>query len=657
MHEAGAGENHPHERVVLPVAPVDGGLLMVETVTPGPTGPHSSEDRLRGLLAANRSVVSELALPAVLRRIVEAARTVSGADYAALGVIGADGRLEQFVHSGMDPSTVEQVGHLPTGVGVLGAVIDEAAPIRLHSISADPRASGFPPGHPPMRTFLGVPVRSRGQVYGNLYLADRFDGADFSSDDEDLVVALAASAGIAIENARLYEESRRRQEWLRASAEISRDLLRPRLGEAVLVRIADAVLRLADADAATIDLPVRRQPGDGAGTSSSARAPSRPPYAAEPVAAPVGEPVVELVELVVEVARGAGAETRVGTSYAASSSLAGRAMRERRAVVTAPAPGEAEAGSGVDGDQDGSEGAAMACPLVGDAGVRGAVVVTRRPGRAAFSAADVEMAEQLATHAAVALELADRRADEERVAILEDRHRIARDLHDHVIQRIFAIGLTLDSVAERSDGAHGAASDAPAVREILGRAVEDLDETIRQIRASIFELQEPTGVTASRARLREVVSAAAAPLGFEPSLRLDGPVSSVLEASLLHDVTAVLREALTNVVKHAGAQAVDVRVAVADGALSVEVTDDGPCGRTAARGERPMGERPMGERPMGSDVTRRPGEDLTAVGEPAPPRHRGLANLTSRAVARGGTCSLLSDERTTVLTWTARLDL
>ena len=133
----------------------------------------------------------------MLRRIVEAARAVAGAEYAALGVIGVDGRLEQFVHSGMEPRRSSGSAHLPTGRGVLGAVIEECAPIRLHSIADDPRSVGFPAGHPPMRAFLGVPVRSRGQVFGNLYLAERLDGADFTPDDEDLVVALAASAGVA----------------------------------------------------------------------------------------------------------------------------------------------------------------------------------------------------------------------------------------------------------------------------------------------------------------------------------------------------------------------------------------------------------------------------------------------------------------------------
>ena len=576
------------------------------------TGQASSEDRLRGLLAANRSVVSELALPAVLRRIVDAARAVAGAEYAALGVIGVDGRLEQFVHSGMDTATVERIGHLPTGIGVLGAVIEECAPIRLHSIADDPRSVGFPAGHPPMRAFLGVPVRSRGQVYGNLYLADRLDGADFTPDDEDLVVALAASAGIAVENARLYEESRRRQEWLRASAEISRDLLRPGLGNAVLVRIADAVMRLADADAVSIDFPAElpdpavdtlAEATTGAVASGSRR---------------------HAAGLVVEVARGLGADAVVGTAYPAQPSLAGRAMSERRAVIT-------------DGVGSEAAGPAMACPLVGEAGVRGAVVVTRRRGRPPFSPADVEMAEQLATHAAVALELADGRADEERVAVLEDRHRIARDLHDHVIQRIFATGLTLESVGERTENL--------PVREVLGRAVEDLDETIRQIRASIFELQEPSGIHETRAELRAVVAAAVAPLGFEPVVRLDGPVSSVLDGALLHDVTAVLREALTNVVKHAGASAVDVRIAVTGPLVTVEVADNGPAASGSA-----------GPDVEGGPADGGPAEAPVDQQAPTEPRHRGLTNLASRAGARGGHCSLDSDERTTVLTWTARLD-
>lgn len=559
----------------------------------GPSG--SAEDRLRSLLAANRSVVSELTLSAVLRRIVEAARDVAGARFAALGIVGPDGRLEEFIHSGMDEATVARIGQLPTGEGILGALIEHPHPLRLHTIGDDARSAGFPAGHPTMHGFLGVPVRCRGEVFGNLYLAEREDGSDFTADDEDLVVALAASAGVAIENARLYEESRRRQEWLRASAEISRDLLRPGLGSDVLVRIADAMLRLADADVVTLDFPET-------GTVWTAEDAPRA-YAGR---------------LVVEVARGPAAGDLVGTAYPAAGSIAGVAMQERRAVVANP-PG-AEESSLVTVAGRGPCGPAMACPLVGETEVRGIVVVGRQKGSSVFSRAEVEMAEQLANHAAVALELADGRADEERIAVLEDRQRIARDLHDHVIQRIFATGLSLEAVRGRAI--------EPTVRETLSRAVEDLDGTIRRIRSAIFELQVHPASRDARAVLLEVLASASAGLGFEPALTLEGPVATALEPGLLHDVTAVLREALTNVVKHSQCSAVDVRVRVLEGYVTVQVSDDGPL--------------------AGGLAQSRPAR--------APTRpQNGLANLVRRARARHGDCTFSTNERVSVLMWTARL--
>ena len=184
-----------------------------------------AQSRVRYLVDLNRSIVAELTLAAVLRRAVDAARTIARAQYAALGVLGPDGQLEQFIHAGMDDDTVLAIGQLPRGRGVLGALITDPRPIRLASISADRRSSGFPPPHPPMTSFLGVPIQSRGEIYGNLYLTNRVDASEFTAEDEELVQAVAATAGVAVENARLYEESRRQQEWLRASAEISRELL------------------------------------------------------------------------------------------------------------------------------------------------------------------------------------------------------------------------------------------------------------------------------------------------------------------------------------------------------------------------------------------------------------------------------------------------
>jgi transcriptional regulator with GAF, ATPase, and Fis domain len=221
----------------------------------------AAQQRLRRLLASNRSIVQELSLPAVLRRIVETAKDVAGAKYAALGVIGADGLLEQFLHVGMEDDAVRAIGELPKGRGVLGALIEDPRPIRLSRIADDSRSSGFPEGHPQMTSFLGVPIRSRAAVFGNLYLTDRTDGGPFTAEDEELVLALAATAGIAIENARLYEKSRRRQEWLRASGEISRQLLDPRARHSdTLHRIVTSVGKLASADVVTIVTPSADDP-------------------------------------------------------------------------------------------------------------------------------------------------------------------------------------------------------------------------------------------------------------------------------------------------------------------------------------------------------------------------------------------------------------
>lgn len=184
----------------------------------------ATQGRLRGLLHANQSIVGNLTLPVLLRRTVQAACELAHARYGALGVIDATGGLEQFVHIGMDADAVARIGHLPEGKGLLGALIEDPKPIRLHTMSDDPRSVGFPDGHPPMTSFLGVPVRVRDEVFGNLYLTECEKGA-FTAEDEELVSALAATASVAIENARLYEEARRRQEWLQASTEVTQQLL------------------------------------------------------------------------------------------------------------------------------------------------------------------------------------------------------------------------------------------------------------------------------------------------------------------------------------------------------------------------------------------------------------------------------------------------
>ncbi|HEX5940374.1 MAG TPA: GAF domain-containing protein, partial [Dehalococcoidia bacterium] len=376
----------------------------------------TAQERLRRLLTANRSIVQELSLPAVLRRIVETARDVASARYAALGVIGADGLLEQFLHVGMDEQAVRAIGELPKGRGVLGALIEDPKPIRLTRIADDPRSSGFPDGHPPMSTFLGVPIRSRDSVFGNLYLTDRTDGGPFTAEDEELVLALAATAGIAIENARLYEESRRRQEWLRASGEISRQLLDPEAEYSeTLHRIATSVKRLAAADVVSLVRPTDDDPS----------------------------------QLEVVVATGAAERDLVGLRYRKQDSIAWQAMQEGHGVRIEAV--DQKPGIYLHLRPYVPVSQAMALPLRGETGPRGAIVAGRIMPHAAFTEADLDMAETFAGQAAIALELSDARANQQRLGVLEDRDRIASDLHDHVIQRLFAAGLSLQGLASTAN--------------------------------------------------------------------------------------------------------------------------------------------------------------------------------------------------------------
>ena len=491
----------------------------------------NAQQRLRRLLNANRSIVQELSLPAVLHRIVDTARDVASARYAALGVIGADGLLEQFVHVGLDDDAVQAIGELPKGRGVLGALIEDPNPIRLTRITDDARSSGFPDGHPPMTTFLGVPIRSRDAVFGNLYLTDRMDGGPFTAEDEELVLALAATAGVAIENARLYEESRRRQEWLRASGEISRQLLDPEADYSdTLHRIATSVKRLASADVVTLLRPTNDDPR----------------------------------QLEVVVATGAAERELVGLRYPKVDSIAWQAMQQGHGVRVEAVDQQPEIYLHLRPYVPVSQ--AMALPLRGETGPRGAIVAGRIIPHAPFTDADLDMAEAFAGQAAIALELSDARADQQRLGVLEDRDRIARDLHDHVIQRLFAAGLSLQSIA--------ATVDDEAVDQRLTRTVEELDDTIRQIRTTIFALQEQSS-RSLRGTALAVVDQLAPLLPVCPDVQLVGPLDTIADEAIIADVEAVLRESLTNVAKHAQAAQIRVYVQADSQRLALTVIDNG----------------------------------------------------------------------------------
>jgi signal transduction histidine kinase len=489
-----------------------------------------SQNRLRGLLEANRAIVGDLDLATVLRSIVEAAVELVHARYGALGVLGSDGvGLDEFIHVGMDAETVEAIGHLPEGKGLLGLLIEEPAGIRLADLSHHRRSVGFPDGHPPMKGFLGVPVRVRDEVFGNLYLT-RPDDVGFTAEDEELVEALAATAGIAIENARLFAESRHRQTWLEASTDIAQRLLAG--DEGSLRLIAQSVQKLADADLTTLVLPD-----------------------------------TETAQLRVAVAEGIEAAGLEDDRYPMSGTLSELVLRTGKSVRLA----NAEETEGVENrtiylvDQV-QVGPVMVLPLLGLERVRGSLVVTRSPHRRPFTQADEEMATTFATHASVALELAEARRDQQRVLILEDRARIARDLHDHVVQQLFAAGLMIQATASHLTDER----DSTALQNVVGA----MDDAIRQIRTLIFQLR-PSTSGGLRSAILDVVAEVRPVLACDPRLDFDGPVDSVSSNELAGDVTAVVREALTNVGRHADASAVELTVHATTSQLTVTVSDDG----------------------------------------------------------------------------------
>lgn len=492
-------------------------------------GVKQAQGRLRALLRATEVVTGELGLEAVLRHVVEAALALAGARYGALGVIAHDGGLEQFIHVGIDSALADDIGSLPEGKGLLGALIRDPQAIRLDHISADPRSSGFPPHHPPMDSFLGVPIRVRGEVFGNLYLTESVRG-QFTREDEELVRSLAITAGTAISNARLYQESRTQQLWLSASAEISAQML-AETGEDPIRVIGRHAHRIADADLVTVELLTQ-----------------------------------DRASLVVEVAVGEGAEDLLGRRIAVAETFAGIAVEQRSPQLL---------GSAAEVDDRRSHlaevigaGPLMVLPLMGNSEVFGTLTIARKSGRAPFSAADLTMSAGFANHASLAHELSLARSDKQRVALLEDRDRIARDLHDHVIQQLFAIGLSLESVASAVSEEHA---------HKLHDRVNDIDRTIRQIRTSIFELRGPLGhgVNGVRHRVLEIAADLTPALGFSPRVTFSGNLDSALAGSVADDAVASVREAVTNAAKHAGARAVEVDVCLDAGLLTITVLDDG----------------------------------------------------------------------------------
>jgi signal transduction histidine kinase len=497
---------------------------------------RGTQNRLHGLLEAVLSVGRELDLPHVLRSIVEAAVVLVDAEYGALGVIGDDRKLSQFLTVGIDDEHRAAIGALPSGNGILGELIRHPEPLRLPELSEHPNSYGFPANHPPMHSFLGVPIRVRDEVFGNLYLTEKRSGEEFDAEDEAVLSTLAVAAGVAIENARLYEETRLRERSQRASGRVTSMLLTGAPSDEVLELIAEQARKIVSADVGMI--------AEGAQGDEALR------------------PVIAV---------GLDAERRSGLVMSSADGFVGAALSSAEPAVTADIGHDARIGGGE--PQWAGLGPVAAVPLGTSGKARGVLILGRVPGRPPFGDVDTGPLLGFADQAALALELAERRRDAEQIVLLQDRDRIARDLHDLAIQRLFAAGMTLQSAQRFMEHPEGC--------ERLERTVDDLDDTIKIIRSTIFGLRTHGGATPGAAGLRgrvsDLVKASAASFGFLPALRIEGLVETDVPADIADHAVAVLGEALSNAARHAGAQAVDVRLRCGGGELTLVVTDDG-CG-------------------------------------------------------------------------------
>jgi signal transduction histidine kinase len=503
--------------------------------SPGPTPGFD-----RRLLDAVVGVADGLELESTLHRIVTAAAELTAAPYAALGVLGEDGLHRAFVHTGIDADTVARIGPPPRGHGVLGHITRVGRAVRVEELGEHPSSTGFPAGHPPMHSFLGVPVGIGERVVGNLYLADKAGG--FTAEDEDVLVALAAAAAVAVDNAQLYEDARRREAWVGAAQEVATAMLSGADEDEALELVAARAREVADAEVAGLVLPGRG-----------------------------GDWVLEVID-------GEGAADLFGVVMPDG----GRAM----SVIAA--------GTGLRADlsteprvrvpQLRRYGPTLYAPMVADGETLGVLMVLRAVGGPPFTAPDLVTAERFAGQAALALRLAEARRRAEDAEILEERQRIARDLHDLVVQELFALGMRLSRIRPGLTDEAGGSIDA---------SLESLERVILQIRATIRSLRDPEEPTLLDDRVLSEATRARVSLGFPPEVCIDGDLRQV-PVDLADDVVAVIREGLSNAARHSAASHVTVTVTVTDDQLLVLVTDDGvgmPDGRDRRSGLLNLAER------------------------------------------------------------------
>ncbi|MDK9499025.1 GAF domain-containing protein [Streptomyces katrae] len=512
---------------------------------PGSGGAGAPSSSLPVLLEAVLSVGSELELHTTLQHVVDSATDLCGARYGALGVVDPErARLTQLFTSGMTEAERAAIPRLPDGrAGVLGALISDPRPLLLDDLTKDPRSAGFPPGHPPMRSFLGVPIRVHTEVFGNLYLTEKRGGGPFTDEDLALMRVLASQAGIAIGNARLYETARRRERWIEGAAAVTTTLLAGRPAADALMCVAERARLLADAAAGVV-----LQPTPEGGMEIVAASTHGDPGDLIGTAIAPGSPV--LVQLL-------GGEP-VFIEDSATDPRMTTHVRERF-------------------------GPSMMLPLQSGGQLIGTLALPRARGGRPYDAVDRLLASQFASQAALALVLADAQYDREQLAVYEDRDRIARDLHDLVVQRLFATEMMLESTRRRSANAAAAGDDGGGgdggdeVGEELGRAVDELDSTIQEVRTAIFALQQPPSdaPTTFRGRVLRETGGAAVLLGFQPSVHFAGAVDALLPDPVTTALLATLRSALAAAHRRAEVTSIEVEVDATPSRVRLTVSDDG----------------------------------------------------------------------------------
>lgn len=568
--------------------PVPDGTTPDGPGAPEPHGPVSA--RLPALLEAVLGVGTDLDLRATLQHLVDSAAELTGARYGALGVVDPErDTITELYTSGLGDAERERIGRLPGGhAGLVRALLENPRPLRVDDVGADPRSTGVPEGHPATASFLGVPIRVHTEVFGNLYLAEKHTGA-FTDEDLALLRVLGAQAGIAIGNARLYETARQRERWIEGAAAVTNALLTGEATADALMTVAERARVLADADAGVV-----LQPTSAGGMEIVAA--STPDDLIGTTIEPGSEVLVQLL----------GGEP-VFIEDSATDPRMTTPVRHRF-------------------------GPSMMLPLQSCGRLIGTLALPRRRGGRPYTAVDRLLASQFASQAAMALVLADTRHNREQLAVYEDRDRIARDLHDLVVQRLFATEMMLESTRRR------AADPSSPEGELLGRAIDELDSTIQEVRTAIFALQQPPADASAsfRGRVLRETDGAAGPLGFRPSVHFAGPVDALVDEERGDALLTALRAALAAARRRQGLTAVDVEVdataTLPDGrrALRLTVTDDALPDATAPGDAAPNGRAPDDSAADADDAT----PTATAPDDAAP---RGAAGGEGSVAGSGTT--------------------